>query len=74
MEMNEKLMRELKKKVEIEKDKREIEVVEHWRNELEVIYRKRYENIGSMQIDIKNLMERMANRSSMLARMVKEGA
>ncbi len=73
MEMNEKLMRELKKKLEIEMDKKEIEIVEHWRKELEVIYRKKYENLGSVQIDIKNLMERMANRASILARMVKEG-
>ncbi|OPY77365.1 MAG: hypothetical protein A4E64_01150 [Syntrophorhabdus sp. PtaU1.Bin058] len=74
MEMNEKLMRELKKKLEIEMEKKEIEIIEHWRKELEMIYRKRYENLGSMQIDIKGLMERMANRVSMLARMVKEGA
>jgi hypothetical protein len=74
MEMNEKLMRELKKKLEIEMDKKEIEIVEHWRKELEAIYRKKYENLGSVQIDIKNLMERMANRASILARMVKEGA
>ena len=73
MEMNEKLMRELKKKLEIEMDKKEIEIVEHWRKELEVIYRKRYENLGSVQIDIKNLMERMTNRTSILVRMVKEG-
>ena len=73
MEMNEKLMRELKKKLEIEMDKKEIEIVEHWRKELEMIYRKRYENLGSVQIDIKSLMERMANRASMLAKMVKEG-
>ncbi|MDD5242968.1 MAG: hypothetical protein PHU49_03020 [Syntrophorhabdaceae bacterium] len=74
MEMNEKLMRELKKKLEIEMDKKEIEIVEHWRKELEMIYRKRYENLGSVQIDIKGLMERMANRVSILVRMVKEGA
>jgi hypothetical protein len=73
MEMNEKLMRELKRKLEIEMDKKEIEIVEHWRKELEMIYRKRYENLGSVQIDIKGLMERMANRASILARMVKEG-
>jgi len=72
--MNEKLMRELKKKLEIEMDKKEIEIVEHWRKELEMIYRKRYENLGSVQIDIKGLMERMANRVSILVRMVKEGA
>ncbi|HOE15963.1 MAG TPA: hypothetical protein PLX02_01105 [Syntrophorhabdaceae bacterium] len=74
MEMNEKLMRELKKKLEIEMEKKEIEIIEHWRKELEAIYKKRYENLGSVQIDIKSLMERMTNRASILARMVREGA
>ena len=72
MEMNEKLLRELKRKFEIEMNKREIEIVEHWRKELEVIYRKKYENLGSVQVDMKGLMERMANRASILTKMVKE--
>jgi hypothetical protein len=73
MEINEKLMREMKKKIDIEMDKKEIEIVEHWKKELEVIYRKRYENLSSLQIDIKGLMDRMANRMAILSRMVKEG-
>jgi len=73
MEINEKLMREMKKKLELEMNKKEIEIVDHWRKELDVIYRKRYENLSSLQVDIKNLMERMANRASILSRMVKEG-
>jgi hypothetical protein len=72
MEINEKLMREMKKKIDIEMDKKEIEIVEHWKKELEVIYRKRYENLSSLQIDIKGLMDRMANRMAILSRMVKE--
>jgi hypothetical protein len=72
MEINEKLMRELKKKIDLEMNKKEIEVVEHWKKELEVIYRKRYENLSSIQVDIKGLMERMANRAAILSRMVKE--
>jgi hypothetical protein len=72
MEINEKLMREMKKKIDIEMDKKEIEVVEHWKKELEVIYRKRYENLSSLQIDIKGLTDRMANRMAILSRMVKE--
>jgi hypothetical protein len=72
MEINEKLMREMKKKMDIEMDKKEIEVTEHWKKELEVIYRKRYENLSSLQVDIKGLMDRMANRAAMLSRMVKE--
>jgi len=72
MEINEKLMREMKKKMDIEMDKKEVEVTEHWKKELEVIYRKRYENLSSLQVDIKGLMDRMANRAAMLSRMVKE--
>jgi hypothetical protein len=72
MEINEKLMREMKKKIDLEMNKKEIEVVEHWKKELEVIYRKRYENLSSIQVDIKGLMERMANRAAILSRMVKE--
>lgn len=73
MEINEKLMREMKKKFELEMNKKEIEIVEHWKKELDVIYRKRYENLSSLQVDIKGLMGRMANRASILSRMVKEG-
>jgi len=73
MEINEKVVRDLRKKFDIEMDKREAEVVEHWKNELELIYKKRYENLSSMQIDIKNLMNRMNNRVAMVSRMVKEG-
>ncbi len=72
MEINEKLLREMKKKLELEMNKKEIEIIEHWRKELDVIYRKRYENLSSLQVDIKSLMERMANRVSILSRMVKE--
>jgi len=73
MEINEKVVRDLKKKFDIEMDKREAEIVEHWKKELELIYKKRYENLSSMQIDIKNLMNRMNNRVTMVSRMVKEG-
>jgi uncharacterized protein VirK/YbjX len=73
MEINEKLLREMKKKLELEMNKKEIETIEHWKKELDVIYRKRYENLSSLQVDIKSLMERMANRASILSRMVKEG-
>jgi hypothetical protein len=73
MEINEKIVREMKKKFELEMNKREIEIVEHWRNELDVIYKKRYENLSSVQVDIKGLMERMKNRALILSRMVKEG-
>ncbi len=51
----------MKKKFELEMNKRNRNcgVPE---NELEMIYKKRYENLGSLQIDIRGLMERMSNR------------
>jgi hypothetical protein len=73
MEINEKVVRELKKKFEIEMNKREVEILEHWRKELEIIYKKKYENLSSLQMDMKNLMERMNNRATILSRMAKEG-
>ncbi|HEX2966863.1 MAG TPA: hypothetical protein VHO84_13815 [Syntrophorhabdaceae bacterium] len=72
MEMNEKVLRDLKKKFEIESNKREIEIVEYWKNEIELLYRKKYENLSSVQNDLRGLMERMKNRAIILSRMVKE--
>jgi len=72
MEMNEKLVRELKKKFEVEMNKKEIEIVEYWKNELESLYKKKYENLSSVQTDMRSLMDRMKNRAMILSRMVKE--
>jgi hypothetical protein len=72
MEMTEKTARELKKKIEMEQNKHEAEVLEHWRNELDVIYKKRYESLASLQVDMKQLMDRMNNRMVMLRRQVKD--
>ncbi len=74
MEINEKMMRELRRKFEMEAQKKEIEIVEHWRRELETIYRKKYENLSALQVDLKNLADRMTNRISILTRMVREAS
>jgi len=73
MEVDHKMIRELQKKFELEMNKREIEITENWRKELEVIYKKKYENLNGLLIDIRMLMERMTNRITILTRMVKEG-
>ena len=73
MEVDHKMVRELQKKFELEMNKREIEITEGWRKELEVIYKKKYENLNGLLNDIRMLMERMTNRMTILARMVKEG-
>jgi hypothetical protein len=53
-------------------NKKEIEIVEYWKNEVESLYRKKYENLSSVQIDMRNLIDRMKNRAMILSRMVKE--
>ena len=73
MEMNEKMMRDLKKKFEIESYKKEAEVIDYWKKEIDVIYKKKYDSLSSLQVDIRGLMERMGNRVNMLTRMAKEG-
>ena len=73
MEVDHKMVRELQKKFELEMNKREIEITEGWRNDLEAIYKKKYENVNALLSDMKNLMDRMSNRANTLTRMVKEG-
>lgn len=72
MQIDERIARELRKKIDIEMDKKEIEIVQHWRQEIEVIYKKKYENIGSLQVDLKALLDKMNNRIAILGRMIKQ--
>lgn len=74
MEFNEKMMRELRRKFEAEMNKKEIEIVDHWKKELETIYKKKYDNLATLQVEMKNMVERMGNRISILTRMVREGS
>ena len=73
MEVDHKIVRELQKKFELEMNKKEIEITENWRKELETIYKRKYENVNGLLQDMRMLMERMANRATILTRMVKEG-
>ena len=73
MEVDQKVVRGLQKKFELEMNKREIEVTETWRKELETIYKKKYENLNALLNDIRVLMERMTNRAKILTKIVKEG-
>jgi len=72
MAIDEKMIRELKKKFELEMNKKEVEIIEHWRAELEEIHRKRHEGLSSLQIDIKRTIEHMNNRIAMLKRIMRE--
>lgn len=72
MEINEKMMRELRRKFETEMNKKEIEIVDHWRKELETIYKKKFDNLAALQLDMKGMMDRMGNRVTILLKMVRE--
>jgi hypothetical protein len=73
MEIDPRIRREITKRFELESNRREVEITENWRKELEVIYRKKHESLNSLLIDIKNLMDRMNNRVKTLTSIIKEG-
>ncbi|HOJ43347.1 MAG TPA: hypothetical protein PK800_04445 [Syntrophorhabdaceae bacterium] len=73
MQIDEKMVRDLRKKFEIELNKREIEILQFWRQEIENLYKRKYESIGSLQVNLKELMERMGNRINLLQKMIKQG-
>ena len=74
MEIDPKLRRELTKRFELETNRRESEVTENWRKDLEAIYRKRHESMASILLDVKALMERMQNRVKTLTDIIREEA
>ncbi|MBP8626367.1 MAG: hypothetical protein KBI10_06720 [Syntrophorhabdales bacterium] len=72
MQIDEKTIRELRKKIDIEMNKKEIEIIQLWMKEIETIYKKRYDSLGSLQIELKLLLERMNNRVTMLNTLIKD--
>lgn len=72
MEISEKVMRDLRKRFEVEGNKKELEIIEYWKKELENIYRKKHQTMSAFEVDIRALTERMNNRIAMLTRMVRE--
>ncbi len=74
MEIDPKLRRELTKRFELETNRREAEVTENWRKDLEAIYRKRHDSMASILLDVKALLERMQNRVKTLTDIIREEA
>jgi len=72
MEINEKMMRELRRKFDAEMNRKEIEIVDHWKKEIEALYKRKYDNLAAVQIEMKRVIERMGNRISILTKMVRE--
>ncbi|WP_022853850.1 hypothetical protein [Thermodesulfatator atlanticus] len=60
--MDRKLLEQLKKKVQEELVKKEIESLEYWLLELQKVYAKKHQSLPEFKADIKNFMERMKNR------------
>ena len=58
--------KEMKKKVEEEMTKKEIEAASYWKGEIERIVAKRHESLATFQIEIQNLLQRMNNRIRVL--------
>jgi hypothetical protein len=58
--------KEMKKKVEEEMTKKEIEAASYWKGEIERILGKRPESLATFQIEIQNLLQRMNNRIRVL--------
>jgi len=60
------LLKGMKKKVEEEMAKKEIETILYWKGEMEKILAKRPESLGTFQMEIQNFIRRMQNRIKML--------
>ena len=73
MEIDARLRRELTKRFEMESLRKEAEITENWRKDLDAVYRKKHESMASFLIDIKALLERMNNRIKTLTSIIKEG-
>jgi len=60
------VLKGIKKKVEEEISKKEIETILYWRGEMEKILAKRPESLGTLQMEIQNFIQRMQNRVKVL--------
>ncbi|NWF56906.1 MAG: hypothetical protein HXY45_19150 [Syntrophaceae bacterium] len=58
--------KEMKKKVEEEMSRKEMETILYWKGELDKILVKRPESLGTFQIEVRNLLQRMMNRIRVL--------
>jgi len=59
------LMR-LRRKIDEQMDKKEIETILYWKAEMEKILTKRPESLGTFLMEIQNLVQRMQNRVRVL--------
>lgn len=59
-------IKELKRRMDEEINKKEMETILYWKQELEKILTKRHESMGALQVDIQSFLQRMQNRVKVL--------
>jgi len=59
-------LNKMKKKVEEEMTKKEIEMISYWQAEIEKILAKKHEGLGSLQLEMQQFLQRMQNRVRVL--------
>lgn len=59
-------VKRMKKKMEEEMNKKEMETVLYWKGEMEKILAKRPESLATFQLEIQNFLQRMQNRIRVL--------
>jgi hypothetical protein len=59
-------LNKMKKKVEEEMTKKEIEMISYWKGEIEKILAKKHEGLGSLQLEMQQFLQRMQNRVRIL--------
>jgi len=60
------LWKGMRKKIEEEMAKKEIETLLYWKGEVEKILGRRPESLGTFQLEIQNFIQRMQNRIKVL--------
>jgi hypothetical protein len=58
--------REMKKKVEEEMTRKEMETILYWKGEVDKILTKRPDSLATFQLEVRNLLQRMLNRIRIL--------
>jgi predicted component of type VI protein secretion system len=64
--MDQGLVKQINQRLQEELLKKEIEVVQYGLNELERILEKRHQDIASMQVDVRGLVQKFQNRLKIL--------
>ncbi len=59
-------LNKMKKKVEEEMTKKEVEMISYWKGEIEKILAKKHEGLGTLQLEMQQFLQRMQNRIKVL--------